>query len=81
MKAYQAYGKAGCVTSEKSARDAAQAYFAQFPRSLKCDVIQGKTDGLFFTIAYGRKSEGQWPESYKAVTKKTMANLPDGESK
>lgn len=77
MKAYQAYGKSGRVTSEESPRAAALAYFAQFPKSTKCDVIQGETDGAFFTVTYGRASMGQWPASWKAVTKKTLAALPD----
>jgi hypothetical protein len=75
MKAYQAYGKAGRVTSEKSPRDAAAAYFENFPKSTKCNVVSGETDGHFFTVKYGRYTTGEWPESYKDVTKKTIQNL------
>lgn len=73
-KAFQAYGNAGTVT-KSTAREAATAYFEAFPKSRKCSVIEGETDGQFFTVTYGRKSEGQWPESYKDVTKKQAATL------
>jgi hypothetical protein len=76
MKAYQAFGKAGRITKE-TPRKAAMAYFEQFPSSRKCDVIQGETDGPFFRVTYGRSSNGEWPESYKDVTKKTASTLPD----
>lgn len=72
--AFQAYGNAGRVT-KTTAREAAKAYFDQWPTSRKCNVIQGETDGYFFTVTYGRKSEGQWPTSYKDVTKKTAATI------
>ena len=77
MRAFQAYGAAGRAT-EPTARAAALAYFERFPNSRKCDVVQGETDGVFFTVTYGRASLGQWPESYKSVTKKSAATLPDG---
>lgn len=74
--AFQAYGKAGRVTAPNP-RAAAVAYFAQFPASRKCDVIQGETDGPFFTVTYGRASLGQWPTSFKDVTKKSAQTLPE----
>lgn len=74
MKAFQAYGPAGKVTRE-TAKQAAEAYFSEFPKSRKCDVIQGEDDGLFFTVTYGRKSDGKWPLSYKNVTRKTISEL------
>ena len=76
MKAYQAYGKAGKYTGE-TPKKAALGYFDKFPSSRKCDVIEGDDDGHFFTITYGRASLGQWPTSYKDVTKKTACTLPD----
>jgi hypothetical protein len=76
MKAYQAYGKAGRVT-KPTPRQAALAYFDQWPTSRKCDVIQGETDGNFFTVKYGRASNGDWPESFKGITKKTASELHD----
>lgn len=72
--AFQAYGNAGRVT-KATAREAATAYFEQWPTSRKCNVTQGETDGYFFTVTYGRASEGQWPTSYKGVTKKTAATI------
>ena len=75
MSAYQAYGKAGRVTRD-TPRAAALAYFDSFPSSRKCNVVQGKKDGEFFTVTYGLASDGQWPTSYKDVTKKTAGDLP-----
>jgi len=77
MRAFQAYGTAGRVT-EPTARAAALAYFDRYPTSRKCSVVAGEEDGVFFTVTYGRASLGQWPESYKDVTKKTAATLPAG---
>lgn len=74
MKAFQAYGNAGKVT-KPTAKEAAKAYFEVFPKSRKCDVIEGTDDGQFFTVSYGRKSEGKWPTSYKDVTKKTAETI------
>lgn len=78
MKEYQAYGKAGNFTA-KTPRLAALGYFERFPGSRKCNVIQGVSDGHFFTVTYGRASDGNWPESYKDVTKKSAELLPDGD--
>lgn len=75
-KAYQAYGTAGRVT-KSTPRQAATAYFQQFPTSRKCDVVEGEQSEHFFTVKYGRASNGEWPKSFKAVTKKTANDLPD----
>ena len=74
--AYQAYSKHGRRT-ESTPRAAALAFFAAFPNARKCDVVQGKTDGQFFTITYGRASHGEWPDQWKEVTKKTAPTLPE----
>ena len=74
MKAYQAYGNAGRVTRDTAA-NAVMAYFVMFPKSRKCDVIQGDANGKFFTVKYGRASNGEWPESYKDVTKKQAPTI------
>ena len=76
MKAYKAYGTDGHVTAD-TPRNAALAFFAKYPSKRKCDVIEGTYDGLFFTITYGRRSEGKWPASWKDLTKKTANNLPE----
>ena len=75
MIAYQAYGKAGRVTRD-TPRAAAQAYLDSYPSTRKCNDVQGKMDGEFFTVTYGLASDGQWPTSYKDVTKKTAGDLP-----
>ena len=76
MKAYQAWGPAGKVTGDTPA-NAATLYFQKFPRARKCDVTEGEDDGVFFTVTYGRKSDGQWPRSWKNVTKKMASTLGD----
>ena len=68
-QAFQAWGNAGKVTKD-TPQQAAQAYFQAFPKARKCNVIQGEQDGGFFVVRYGRASLGDWPTSYKDVTKK-----------
>lgn len=75
MKEFQAYGKAGNANAT-SPQLAATSYFEKFPNSRKCNVIEGKTDGHFFTITYGKNSEGEWPLSFKDITKKSISELP-----
>lgn len=75
MKAFQAYSKHGRTTAA-SPREAAQQFFMAHPAARKCSVIEGKTDGAFFTVTYGRASTGDWPQSWKNVTKKSAADLP-----
>lgn len=76
MIEYQAHGKHGSRT-EKTPKKAARAFFEAFPNARKCDVVQGESDGQFFTVSYGRASAGEWPQSYKDVTRKTVDQLPD----
>jgi len=75
MKAFQAYAKDAKVT-RATPQAVAVAFFELFPSKRKCDVIEGETDGAFFTIKYGRASMGEWPQSWKGVTKKTALELP-----
>ena len=72
MKAFKAYGKSGHVT-RSTARDAAAAYFADFPASRKCSVIEGETDGAFFVTTYDPCKN---PFYAKDVAKKQVADLP-----
>ena len=72
MKAWQAYGPAGRVTSTDSPQAAQRTFFAAFPKARKCNVVEGELDGSFFTVAYGRASEGRWPRNWKNVTKNTV---------
>ncbi len=65
---FKAYSKQGHVTAD-TPEQARTAFFATFPKARKCDIIQGTYDGLFFTVAYGRKSLGEWPAFFADVTK------------
>lgn len=75
MKEYQAYSPHGRVTRE-SPQAAAAAHFATFPKARKCNIVEGTTDGHFFTVRYGRASTGDWPYTAKDVTRKTCGGLP-----
>ena len=76
MKAFQAYAKGATVVA-LTARAAARKFFERFPNRRKCNVIEGEADGLFFSIRYGRKSEGEWPQSWRDITKGQVETLPD----
>lgn len=76
MKAFRAYG-ADCGVTAETAQEAAKLFFEKFPNKRKCDVVEGTKDGHFFTVRYGRKSTGDWPQSFKDVTKKTVSTLPN----
>lgn len=72
---FQAYGPAGRVTRDNP-RAAAMAYFEQFKGSRKCHVVEGRIEGDFFVVSYGRASTGNWPYSKHDVTKSEAASLP-----
>ena len=74
MKEFRAYSKDGSVIAD-TPKNAASLFFARFPTKRKCNIIEGVTDGHFFTVRYGRSSEGDWPYSAKDVTKKTIETL------
>ena len=76
QKAFQAYAS-GCTVTARSARKAAQLFFGTYPNKRKCNVTEGAVDGVFFCVTYGRKSDGEWPQSFRDVTKKSVDALPD----
>lgn len=75
MKAYQAYSNGRTVTAA-TPKGAALAFFERFPTARKCDVTEGQQDGHFFTVTYGRASNGEWSQRWKDVTKKQIDQLP-----
>ncbi len=76
-KAFQAYSPHGtCVAA--TPKEAAKRHFTLYPSARKCNVTEGYDDGFFFTVVYGRKSDGEWPGRWKDVTKKTIETLPGG---
>lgn len=72
---FKAFSKHGYCIGE-SPRDAALKFFEKYPNARKCSIIQGKSDGYFFTVIYGKWSESEWPDYYKNVTRKTAIELP-----
>ena len=76
---YQAYGTGGERVTAPTPLLAAKTFFIAFPNKRKCDVIQGERKNGFFTVTFGRSSEGKWPKSFRDVTKKTAADLPDAQ--
>jgi hypothetical protein len=77
MKAFQAYGTDGTRVTRPTPKEAAIAFFEQNEGKRKCNVVEGKVDGHFFTVSYGRASAGNWPQSWKNVTKKSAQELPE----
>ena len=77
MKMYKAFAANNrSAAAQNSPRAAAEAFFAAHPAARKCNITEGECDGAFFTIRYGRASQGEWPYSVKDVTKKTVGELP-----
>lgn len=71
---YRAFG-IGCGATAATPRAAALKFYAENPTKRKCDVIRGISDGVFFSLRYGRGTDT--PQSWKDVTKKQAADLPD----
>lgn len=74
FRAYSVCGKYSVV--EESPRSAAAKFYKLFPKARKCNIVEGTNDGVFFTVTYGRLSNGEWPRFYKNVTRKEIDNLP-----
>lgn len=66
MKQFKAYAK-GCGIIADTPRQAARAFFDTFTDKRKCDIVQGVQDGHFFTVSYGRRSAGEWPDAIAKV--------------
>lgn len=73
---FQAYAQGKSQHTAATPKDAAIGFFEKNPTARKCNIVSGKCDGHFFTVTYGRASEGDWPTSYKNVTKKSLGDLP-----
>jgi hypothetical protein len=77
VKAFQAHAKGATVVA-MTARAAARKFFERFPNRRKCSVIEGTVDGPFFSVRYGRVNNvGEWPQSWRDVTKAQVETLPD----
>ena len=77
MKAFQAHASGGFSVTRPTARQAAVAFFEQFPNKRKCDVIAGTTDGRFFTIQVQLCKRSGGPKRWTDVTQKTAHDLPN----
>lgn len=55
-------------------RGAALNFFNAHPTKKKCAIIEGWDDGQSFVVKFCASA---WPKSWKDVTKKTAADLPD----
>jgi hypothetical protein len=77
MKAYRASDSKGSGFTALTPKQAAIKFFTNFPTKRKCDIIEGESKDGFFTVTFGRASEGQWPQQYKEITKKMIDSLPD----
>ena len=72
---FRAYADNAISTYGETPRSAALAFFEANPKKRKCSIVEGTKDGAFFTIEYGRQSDGNWPEHYRDVTKSIIKNL------
>lgn len=70
--AFQAHAQGDQVVGD-SAKEAAIKFFQNFPNRRKCNIIEGKADGFFFSVEYG---PGCSPRSFKDITKKMIDTLP-----
>jgi hypothetical protein len=76
VKEYQAYASGGFRVTATNPRLAAIVFFEKFPGKRKCSIIEGVSDGHFFTVSYGRASTGDWPFSVRDIGKKDIPSLP-----
>jgi hypothetical protein len=76
-RAYRASAPGGFGVTRDTPRDAALAFFAAFPSKRKCSVIEGEVAGAFFTVHFTLCQKNTYPSSWKDVTKKDVASLPD----
>lgn len=75
---YRAYGANGTTSTHGATpRKVASLFFERNPRARKCNVTEGREDESRFVVAYGRKSENQWPDSWPDVTRAAVGTLPD----
>jgi hypothetical protein len=74
IKAFQAYAKGDRITATNP-HDAAYKFFQTFPNRRKCTVIEGTYDGVCFTVRYGLSSKGEWPRSFKDITRASIRDL------
>ena len=72
---FQAYAKGNFRVTASTPHDAAYKFFSEYPNKRKCNIIEGVQDGAFFTVTYGLSSKGEWPRSYKDVTRATLRDL------
>lgn len=79
MKAYRASSKHGGITAA-TPQQAAQAFFDKFPTARKCNVHEGESEGGFFTIRLSLLAGAPRAQSWKDVTKKQIASLPNSEA-
>jgi hypothetical protein len=77
MKQFQAYASGVYGVVADSPKAAALLFFETYPTKRKCNLIEGIKDGHFFSVTYGRASDGNWPQSFKDITKKGAALLPE----
>jgi hypothetical protein len=79
-KQFRASATGHQAATKETPRAAAATFFEQNPKARKCSVIEGAVEVMggieYFTVRYGRASEGHWPQSFKDITRKTVGTLP-----
>ncbi len=77
MKAFQAYANKRTSATAATPRAAAEKFFESNPTARKCDIQEGDTDGVIFTITYSLRPDGTKRKSYRDVKKSEVATLPN----
>lgn len=75
MREFQAYASKRTAAYAPTPEAAVARFWELNPTARKCNVVEGESDGHFFSIRYGRYSEGDWPMSANDVTRKTDVAL------
>ena len=75
IKQFRALGADDAMAFAGTPIDAAKAFFAQYPKKRKCDIIEGVREGIFFTVAWGATRKGNYPNRWVGITPKTIDTI------
>ena len=72
---FRAYAKGAVNAYGKTPGEAAALFFESNPSKRKCNIIEGTRGNGFFTVRYGLSSKGEWPQSYRGVTRAEIVSF------
>ena len=74
VTSFRATGANGAYSYGDTPRQAAERFFERFDTRRKCDVIEGRIEGHFFSVTFRRGD--QRPQRWENVTKAGVSKLP-----